>query len=205
MTMKGTGMYAALGPPESVPPLVRAAVALAEELDFGYSVHPATGRLLSVLAAGVGEGLIGETGTGTGVGVAWMVSAAPSTTRIISVESDPDQAAAAAALFADHPNVTIVHGEANVLAAHGPFDLLVLDAPSSPGPLHWETLDPALQLTAGGVLVKDDVWPMTSWPPLAYDGSVDEQRIRWLEHPELFTSELTVADGYAVIVGRRRP
>jgi predicted O-methyltransferase YrrM len=205
MTINGTDLYdeAAIG--RSLPPLVAEAVALARRFDFPYTVHPATGRLLASLAGGISGGVVGETGTGTGAGVAWMLSAAPPTTRIVSIELDGDRAAAAAALFRDHANVTILHGDANELAEHGPFDLLVLDAPSTPGPLWWESLDPTARLRPGGLLVKDDLWPMTTWPPTSFDGTDDLQRVRWFEHPALLTTEVTVAEGYAVQIARRRP
>jgi predicted O-methyltransferase YrrM len=185
--------------------LVGEAVALARRFDFPYTVHPATGRLLAALAGGVLGGVIGETGTGTGAGVAWMLSAAPPSTQIVSIELDEARAAASARLFGGHPNVTILHGDANELAAHGPFDVLVLDAPSTPGPLHWPSLDPTSQLRPNGLLVKDDLWPMTTWPPASFDGTDDVQRVRWFEHPALLTTEVTVADGYAVQIARRRP
>ena len=203
--MDGTARYAAFARRHPVPPLVLEAVALAERHGFTYTVHPATGRLLAALAGGVQGGVIGETGTGTGAGVAWMLSAAPADTRIVSIELDPDQAAAATGLFAGEPRVTILQGDANGLAAHGPFDLLVLDAPSTPGPLEWSTLDPTVHLRPHGVLVKDDLWPMTSWPPASHDGADDVQRARWLDDPRLLATEVTVADGQAVLVARRRP
>ena len=59
-----------------MPPLVVRAVVLANELGFEYSCLPEQGRLLRVLAAGRAGGRIGETGTGCGVGLAWMVSGA---------------------------------------------------------------------------------------------------------------------------------
>ncbi len=204
MTVDGTSLYDQFQH-HVVPPLVLDAVAVARRFDFGYSVHPATGRLLAALAGGVGDGVIGETGTGTGAGVAWMLSAASRTTRVVSVEIDVERAAATAELFSDDARVTILQGDANDLAAHGPFDLLVLDAPSTPGPLDWATFDPLVQLRPHGVLVKDDLWPMTSWPPTTYDGTADLQRQHWLEHPDLLTTEIKVADGYAVLVARRRP
>lgn len=203
MTTEGTDRYATVI--DHVPPLVRDAVSLAKRFDFAYTVHPATGRLLSALAGGVGPGVIGETGTGTGAGVAWMLAGASPQTRIISIELDQRRATATAELFAQHPNVTILQGDAGDLAEHGPFDMLVLDAPTSEGPLHWENLDPSVHLRANGLLVKDDQWPMTTWPPTTFDGAPDERRIRWLEHPDLFTTEVTVADGFSVLLGRRRP
>lgn len=204
MTSNGTDLYDGLAA-GAVPPQVLDAVALARRLSFPYTVHPATGRLLASLAAGISGGVIGETGTGTGAGVAWMLSTAPAGTRIVSIELDADRAGVAADLFRHDARVTILHGDANQLAAHGPFDLLVLDAPSTPGPLAWETLDPEVRLRPHGLLVKDDLWPMRSWPPRAYDGTDDLQRARWIEHPRLLTTEITVADGFAVLISRRRP
>jgi predicted O-methyltransferase YrrM len=195
-------MYEQFAREHPVPPLVLAAVELAREFEFTYTVHPATGRLLAALAAGI-RGLIGETGTGTGASVAWMVSTLPPDTRIVSVEVDRDRAEATAHLFRDEPRVTILAGDANQLAEHGPFDLLILDAPSTPGPLDWETLEPATQLRRNGLLVKDDLWPMTGWLPTSSDGTEDRLRARWLTHPHLLATEVTVADGYAVLIARR--
>jgi len=205
VTFRGTDRYADLGPDE-VPPLVLAAVERARSIGFELCVHPATGRLLAALAAGVGDGVIGETGTGTGAGVAWMLSTASPSTRIVSIEIDEQRASVASVLFADHPNVTILHGEANELARHGPFDLLVIDSGAhEEGPLHRAVLDPTRVLAPGGVIFKDDLWPMDRWPPLDFHGEVDELRLRLFEHPDLLTTEVTVADGFAVQLARRRP
>lgn len=205
MTYQGTERYAGL-PPGAVPPLVLAAVEFAREQGFELCVHPATGRLLAALASGVGDGVIGETGTGTGAGVAWMLSTASPETRIVSVELDERRAASATELFADHPNVTILHGEANELAEHGPFDLLVIDSGAhDDGPLHRSRLDPRQVLRPNGLLFKDDLWPMTTWPPLDFHGEVDVLRQRLFEHPDLLTTEVPVAEGFSVQLARRRP
>lgn len=204
MTTDGTSRYDDLGA-GLAPALVLEAVDRARQLGFPLCVHPATGRLLAAVAGGIDGGVIGEMGTGTGAGVAWMLSTTSPATRIVSIELDEGRAAAATELFAAFPNVTILHGEANELAAHGPFDLLVVDSRCDPGPLHWETFEPTNQLRPDGLLFKDDLWPMTSWPPRAYDGTEDRRRRHWLEHPDLFTTEVTVADGFSVLLGRRRP
>ena len=200
-------MYDHLTEDDGVPAGVLAAVAAARSVGFSLCVHPATGRLLAALASGVpAAGSIGETGTGTGAGVAWMRSTCPPTARITSIEFDEQRAAAAAALFADDPATTIVNGEANALADHGPFDLLVIDSGAhEAGPLHRAVLEPRDLLRPGGVLFKDDLWPMTGWPPRTYGGEVDELRIRLFEHPDLLTTEVTVAEGYAVQLARLRP
>ena len=205
VTADGTEMYDTFTKCHPVPARVLHAVAAAKALAFPYCVHPATGRLLAALAAGIGGGVIGETGTGTGVGVAWMLSSAGPDTRILSIELDAERAGTARALFADDPRVTVLEGDANQLAELGPFDMLVLDAPSTPGPLAWDSLDPTVQLHPNGLLVKDDLYPMTVWPPRTFDGAEDTVRAAWLIHPDLFTTEVVVAEGFSVLLGRRRP
>src|SRR5438105_1833139 len=107
MTIGGTAAYEG---ETALPALVEEAVALARTRDFGYSCRPEQGRLLQVLARGRCGGIIGETGTGCGVGLAWMASAVDASTRLISIEMDVERAAAARSLFGRHPNVNILTG-----------------------------------------------------------------------------------------------
>jgi hypothetical protein len=81
MCVIGTESYAA---ETHLPSMVEAAVNLARSTSLDYSCHPAQGRLLSLLAHGRPGGLIGETGTGCGVGLAWMLSSADPSTRLVS-------------------------------------------------------------------------------------------------------------------------
>jgi predicted O-methyltransferase YrrM len=184
-----------------LPELVGAAVALAKTLGFDHSCRPEQGRLLSLLARGWSGGRIGETGTGCGVGLAWMVSAVDPDTSLYSVEIDAERAAAAAELFADHPQVTVINGDWTGLRAHGPFDLLVLDGggkgkdPSVDSPL-----DPRDGwLDVGGTIVLDDFTPQGR--PGAADH--DAARRHWLEHPALHATEIRLALDLATIVGIR--
>src|SRR5688500_196843 len=121
-------MYATWPHRNEVPALVRRAVEAAEALDFPLCVHLATGRLLHVLAGGVPPGgRIGETGTGTGAGLAWMATGVAPGVELVSVEVDPERHAAAVHLFAEHPRVTLLEGDAQLVFDRGPYDLLVLD------------------------------------------------------------------------------
>jgi predicted O-methyltransferase YrrM len=97
MTVGGNSEYSDV---DSLPPLVASAVALAASQGFDHSCAPEQGQLLSVLARGWRGGRIGETGTGCGVGLAWMVEASDPTTSFVSVELDHGRASAAARLFA---------------------------------------------------------------------------------------------------------
>jgi hypothetical protein len=80
----GTASYEGL---TDLPSLVERAVDLARREGFAHSCRPEHGRLLYALAAGAGT--IGETGTGCGVGLAWLASGARPGTRLVSVERDP--------------------------------------------------------------------------------------------------------------------
>lgn len=179
-----------------LPPPVTAAVSMAAAAGFAYSCRPEQGELLRILARGVGPGVIGETGTGYGVGLAWLATGAHPDARIVSVERDPDRAAAAAGLFRDRRGVEVRTGDWAGLRADGPFDLLVLDG-GGQGKGDEPPLDPAGWLRPGGLLVIDDFAP--SWPP-RHDGRVDAARLYWLDHPRLRAAQVNVAPDAATIL-----
>ncbi|MCF3136088.1 O-methyltransferase [Streptomyces olivochromogenes] len=198
MSIQGTDAYQDF---TTLPVLVRRAVAAARRHGFAFSCRPEQGRLLQVLAAGAPNG-IAETGTGCGVGLAWLVSGAAPGTRIISVERDRARARIAADLFRDCPHVQVLHGDWRRVEEHGPYDLLVLDGG---GQAKGDgAADPARLLAAGGTVVIDDFTPATTWPP-HFDGAPDRPRLHWLEHPELRATELRLAPDLGVIVGTRLP
>jgi predicted O-methyltransferase YrrM len=195
MSIGGTAAYRDR---TDLPALVRDAVQ--GSAGFEYSCQPDQGRLLSLLAAGVDGGVIGETGTGCGVGLAWLASAASPGTRIISVERDPDRHATAERLFAHDDRVTVLHGDWSELAGHGPFDLLVLDG-GGQGKGAEPPLEPADWLRFGGTVVVDDFTPLDAWPP-RHDGRPDTARLHWLTHPALLATEIQLNPGLATVVAR---
>ena len=54
----------------------------------------------------------------------------------------------AAELFAEHPNVTVVHGDWSEILADAPFDLLVLDGGGAAK--HDDAIDPASRARRAG-------------------------------------------------------
>jgi predicted O-methyltransferase YrrM len=198
MAIGGNTAYAVVA---SLPRLVAAAVDLANSVGFDNSCDPAQGRLLSVLAAGRNGARIGETGTGCGVGLAWMLDATDSSTSLVSIERDAGRAAASARLFAEFPNVRILHGDWTGLVHHGPFDLLVLDGGGhGKNPAAGPPIDPAAGwLAVGGMVVVDD------FTPGGQLGAVepDEARQYWLEHPLLQATEVRLSPTLATIIGVR--
>ncbi|MEV5732062.1 class I SAM-dependent methyltransferase [Streptomyces sp. NPDC052292] len=199
MATDGTDAY---GGAAGLPPLVRDALAAARAHGFPYSCRPEQGRLLHALAGGAGA-RIGETGTGLGVGLAWLASGARPGVRLYSVERDPERARLAAGVFADRPAVTVLTGDWRRIAEHGPFDLLVLDGGGQGKAPGDEPADVAELLAPGGTVVVDDFTPATGWPPL-HEGAVDRARLHWLGHPALRSAELRLAADLSAVVGTRR-
>ncbi|WP_030606141.1 O-methyltransferase [Streptomyces fulvoviolaceus] len=198
MSISGTDAY---DKEVHLPPLVERALSAARAHGFPYSCRPEQGRLLHALAGGARHS-IGETGTGCGVGLAWLASGAGEGVRLISIERDPERARIAAEVFADRPEVEILTGDWSRITEHGPYDLLVLDGGGTGKTPTDAPADPARLLTPGGTVVIDDFTPATEWPPL-HEGAVDRPRLYWLEHPALNTIEIPLADDLATLVGTR--
>ena len=179
-----------------LPPLVGRAYALADELGFTRSCTPEVGRLLQVLAGQRGRARVGEIGTGVGVGAAWIVSALDPAVPFVTVELDGDRARAAAALFADDPNVRVLEGDWHeVMPREAPFDLLFYDGggkqrPDLDGEAVVELLAPR------GTIVMDDLTPGR---PVRGDAV----REFWLRHPALAAAEVAVSPTMAAILAVR--
>jgi predicted O-methyltransferase YrrM len=194
---QGTAAYEGL---TDLPPLVEQAVSIARRAGFANSCRPEHGRLLFALAAGAGR--IGETGTGCGVGLAWLASGARPDARLVSVELDAERARLAAELFSGLPHVAVIHGDWREIYRAGPFDLLVLDG-GAPGKSGRPAADTEVLLWPGGTVVIDDLTPATAWPP-RFGGQVDEARMHWLARADLDAAELRLAPDLAALVATRR-
>ncbi|MFC1432390.1 O-methyltransferase [Streptacidiphilus sp. N1-3] len=163
------------------------------------SCTPEVGRLLGLLAAAKPRGVVAESGTGTGVGTAWLHSGLGAAARLVTVERDRELAHRVAADFADDQRVRVLAGDWRMLEQHAPFDLFFCDGG---GKRDHPQLVVDL-LAPGGVLVLDDFTPSPGWPP-RFDGDVDQLRVFYLTHPDLQATEvLTTPTSSAVIAVRR--
>lgn len=201
-----------------IPDLVQRAIDLAEELGFplmpegrppGYSGPPSAcipevGRLLSVLVAARPGGRIAESGTGAGVGTAWIISGMLSDAHLLSVEID-QKLVAVARLFRDQPNVEIRHGDwRDVLVDEVPFDLLFWDAGSREAleRSNWNRITELV--TVGGQIVMDDLIPVEMWPP-EWEDQIDLKREFAFSNPRVVGTEVrTTAKTVALIITRNR-
>lgn len=195
MSTTGTEAYRDL---RNLPPLVDAAARAALERGFALSSLPSHGRLLQVLAGGIGSGVIGETGTGCGVGLAWLASGAREGVRLVSVERDDELVDSARLVFAGVPAVDVLHADWRELRSEAPFDLLVLDG-GGQGKKDEPPLDPEDWLRPGGLIVLDDFTPSVGWPPM-FEGSPDTARMHWLQHPRLLATEVRTQPDTSSIV-----
>jgi predicted O-methyltransferase YrrM len=173
------------------PPLVRRAIELAERLGFDRSCSAETGAL-NVLAAAVERRRLGEIGTGVGVGAAWIVSALDPRVPFVTVEADPDFAAAAAWLFASDRHVRVLHGDwRELLPAEARFALVFVHVADAK-----DDVEAVLGLLAPrGLAVLEDFTP---------GPEPDARRTAWLTHPELAPVELGTSAATAAVLAARR-
>ena len=185
--------------PLDLPPVVSRALDLSRRRGFVTSSRLETGRLLSALAASR-NGVLGECGTGCGVGAAWLSHGAREESRVVTAEVDESLADAVRELFHDEPRVEVLTGDWGALRDHGPFSLLFLDvreAKRSGADMVAEMLEPS------GIVVLDDFTPCALWPPM-YEGRVDTMREQWLTDERFTTVEVMVAVDAAVLIAALR-
>ena len=174
--------------------LIERAERLARELGFTRSCIPEVGRLLHVLTPG--RIRVGEIGTGTGVGAAWIIAALDEGASFVTVEAEEERAAAAAHLFAGLRDVRVLHGDWHrVMPREAPFDLLFYDGggkqhPDRDGQQVVDLLAPR------GLVVMDDLTPGRPVP--------DPVREFWLGHPGLAGTEILTTPSTAAILAANR-
>jgi predicted O-methyltransferase YrrM len=183
------------------PELVARARKRADELGFAISSAPGVGALLAVLAAAVpAGGRVIELGTGSGVGVAWLVHGVGDRddVTVMSVETDRRLLHAVRA-DAWPPWVEFVEGDgATVVRERAPFDLIFADAPSGKVDGLEHTI---AALAPRGVLVVDDMDPASHADDGLFDviTRVGEQLVL---DPRLLTVELEWSSG--IVMATRR-
>ena len=196
------------------PPVVRQAMAVAEQLDFlplqkdpakDSSCIPAFGQLLQRFAADKPGGRLGEVGSGCGVGTAWLASGLRDGASLVSVESDATRARAAAKLFADRDDVAVHHGDwAAIIPALAPFDLLFVDGLGSIDDLLPERAASLIDLVRiGGLLLFDDIPTRTD----AFDHQPDiwaQRKLALAFHdPRLSAQIVRLTDEWSGLVATR--
>ncbi|MFD8704052.1 O-methyltransferase [Kitasatospora sp. NPDC059648] len=183
----------------ALPTGVLAAERVAARLGFGKSCTREVGRLLAFAAAAKPGGTVAESGTGAGVGTAWLRSGLGPGARLFTAERNGELARSSAELFADDARVRVLHGDWRLLEEHAPFDVFFCD-----GGGKRDDPDRVVELLApGGLLLMDDFTPSPHWPP-RFGGEVDRLRLLYLAHPGLEATEVLTAPGSAAVLAVRR-
>jgi predicted O-methyltransferase YrrM len=154
--------------------------------DGGSSIREVQ-ALLRVLAAGRD---VAEIGTAFGEGAAALAETARS---VVTVELDPERAAAARERLAGIPNVEPLEGNCyELLRNRGPFGLVFADG----GAYDWEAILALVE--PGGLIVKDDLTP---GKPI--DG--DPVREFLLRDARVTAVEILTTPGTAAIIALKLP
>jgi predicted O-methyltransferase YrrM len=175
------------------------------------------GALLAVLATSIGATRVLEIGTAIGYSGIWLARALPKGGMLLTVEMDPDRAAAARGNFAragvaDRVNVIVGDARRMLVKMSGPFDLIFQDGDKQ---LYGPLLDRSIDLLRpGGLLVTDNVlWAGEVVPGFvaAPGRSADDTRAiadyneRLSLHPRLMTTIVPLRDGVSISVKRAEP
>ncbi|MEO8694025.1 MAG: class I SAM-dependent methyltransferase [Acidimicrobiales bacterium] len=182
---------------------VQLARARAKARGFEFSCDDGVGALLASLAAAVRpHGTIVELGTGTGVGLAWIVHGVGSRTDLTVHTVDVDAALQSATALGGWPNyVHFVEGDgARAVSNLAPIDLVFADAPGG----KTEGLDATIAaLRPGGILVVDDMSPAAHTDDGLFD-LINRVRDALVGQPDLVTAELGFSTG-VIIATKREP
>jgi predicted O-methyltransferase YrrM len=157
--------------------------------DGSYSI-PEVQRLVATLVASKPGGRIAEIGTSYGDGAEAIASALPAGATFVTVEVDPERAAAARKRLAGTTAEVLEGDWRELLPPLGPFDLVFAD-----GGVAYDRV--AGLLAPGGIVVKDDLTP-------GRHTAGDATREALLLDPRLQATEILVTPGMACIVAVRR-
>lgn len=167
-------------------------------------------RLLEALITVSGARSVLELGTFTGVGALAMAAALPAGGRLVTIERDPENAAAARRHIAASPlgdRIELIEGDARetITQLPGPFDLVWIDAWKADYPQYLDLVLP--KLSPRGIIAADNLFRggATFTAATGDEGTramADFAR-RVQEHDGLHNVLLTIGDG--VLLAWRAP
>ncbi len=162
------------------------------------------GSLLRTLISSKPGGNFLELGTGMSLSLSWMVDGMDSSSRLISLDNDPQLIQIAREFFATDERIQLhcVDGEKWIREYEGEyFDLIFADT----WPGKYFVLEETLALlNNGGLYIIDDMNPQPNWP----DGHAEKVRnlISYLENAcDLMTSWLDWSTGVMICTKKRTP
>lgn len=183
--------------PASIPDIVTKALKNSGKLGFLRFTLTETGRLFATLAAS-SRGVIGEYGTGAGVGAAWLRHGAPTERRVVTLEPDPMLHQKAVEAFSGE-NIQLINADWQKISHYGPFGLLHISLRNI---TELDRDEVASMIEPRGMLVIDDFVPSYQWPPTDYSG-VDYVRQEWLLDKRFISVDVAVAEDVSVVIATK--
>jgi predicted O-methyltransferase YrrM len=183
--------------PQALDPILRDT----ERIGFTMGSDASTGTVLRALAASKPGGRLLELGTGTGIATAWLLQGMDESSRLESVDNDPEAQEIARRHLGDDRRLTFHLEDAAVFLEqphpHG-FDLIFADA----WPGKFPDRDLALShLRLGGVYLIDDLLPQPNWPE-GHGDKVTELIADLERRPEFVCTKLAWGSGLMIVVRR---
>ncbi|MGH3266157.1 MAG: O-methyltransferase [Trebonia sp.] len=178
--------------------------------DPGMAAGVSEARLLEALVVSSGAMRVLEIGTFTGVGALSLAAALPSGGRVITLEINQANAAAArrhieASAYADRIELIVGDAKDTLQRLDGPFDLVWIDAWKADYPAYYDLV--VGKLAATGLIAADNLFR----DGLALDPSVDDPGTEGIrafarrvqDDTRMHNALLTIGDG--VMLAWRRP
>lgn len=146
-------------------PQIHAAIeAKSREIGFTMPSDLYIGTLLKTLMTSKPAGNFLELGTGIGLSLSWMIDGLDATSKLTSVDNDPELCAIAQQFFGAEPRLNIVCADGTEWIKNyrgEAFDLVFADA----WPGKYSEIEEILALVkVGGFYVIDDMSAQTNWP-----------------------------------------
>lgn len=170
-----------------------------EEIGFTMPSDLYIGSLLKTLICSKKEARVLELGTGIGLSLSWMIDGLDTSSKLITVDNDPELIEIAQSYFGDDNRVEIVcaDGAEWITSYKGDkFDLIFADA----WPGKYSQIDEVLDLVkVGGFYIIDDMTRQPNWPQ-GHDENV-ERLLAYLEKREDFcVTKMNWSTGVVVAV-----
>jgi predicted O-methyltransferase YrrM len=168
-------------------------------MNYRFNCSNGTGRLLRLFTSLVKDGVVGEIGSGCGVGSAWIVSGLPSSASFVTIEKDPMLSAVVRTLFDNSPMVRVIGGDWDEIEKYAPINLLYISANIG----RFVPPDILVQsLQINGMVLIDGLVPLEQLAPKTVQNP-DPIRDFWLNDSRIETTEILVSSSEAVLLSLR--
>ncbi|GAA1693164.1 hypothetical protein GCM10009745_43320 [Kribbella yunnanensis] len=187
--------------PPQLPGRVRTARELSRQFGFDEDSEDRTGALLRSLAATKPDGHLLELGTGTGIGTAWLLDGMNASSRLLTIDRNPETTEVARKAVGDDSRVELIVSDIGEWLDRydgPPFDLVFVDTYRGK---FIERAQLLRWLAPGGIYLADHLLPHPDWAPDQQD-LVETFRREIVAEPDLVVTVLNWSSGLVLATKR---